>query len=339
MAISVADLRENYSATAILDFDRDSVVTRLFDRSWETELRNAYKVHIPKPDLNVTVSAYTRHSTASAQRGWGVSNRPEQSFIELAADQPFRVANEIDYDDEIELPISYFNRYRNEQTTKIGQYIEDNLVTFLAGQTYSSSDDTATSLTFGVTGSGTSGAWIGADGETFGADKAASLKLVHDAIKKVRTQMALKNVLGEHSLSPEGGRLTRGVWLIMRPELFDVESDYLESLGLSYDRLNDSLFVNGSIFGAGQYIGALKGVALWTTTALPKPTGSGSSSYWDCYASIPGALTLAVKPGVVQTLTPETNPDDATWAIRQKGAFGRAVIHPNYLYRLRVRAG
>ena len=337
MPISTTDLRQNYSATAAIDFDRDVVLTRLFDRSWEGELRNTYSTRIPKPNWNVEVSSYTRHSTSSAQRGWGTSNRPDQGWVDLATDQTFRVANEIDYDDEIELPISYFNRYRAVQTTKIGQYIEDNLVTWLAGQTYSAAADTATSITFGTAGSGTTGAWVAADGTTLGPDATASQKLVHNAIKKVRSEMAQNNVLGQHSLAPEGGRLSAGVWFVMRPELFDIESDYLESLGLSYDRLNDSLFVEGSIFGGGQYVGSLKGVALWTTTALPV-AGTVANSYWDCYASIPGAMTLAVKPGVVQTLTPETNPDDATWCIRQKGAFGRALIEPQHLYRLRIRA-
>ncbi len=337
MAITTADLRQNYSQTAIFDFDRDTVVTRLFDRTFEADLRNSYQVSIPKPDLNVSVGTYTRHSTTAANRGWGTSNRPDFDSITLQADQNFRVANEIDWDDENELPIRLFNRFRAEQTRKIGQHIEDNLVTFLGAQTFSAADDTATSITFGTAGTGSSGAWIAADGETLGADRDASRKLVHDAIRKVRSSMAIKNVLGPHSLSPEGGRLTRGVWMIMRPELFDIESDYLESLGLNYDRLSESLLVNGSIFGNAQYIGSLKGVALWTTTALPI-AGTVSNSYWDCYASIPGAAALAVKTGVVQTLTPETNPDDATWAIRQKGAFGRVMVDPQYLFRLRIRA-
>lgn len=319
MAIELTDLSEAYTASAVFDFDREPIVPRLMDRSGEALAMsaNGYKVHIPKPDMNVAVNSYTRGSDT----GFGTMQQPAQEFVTVTVDQNWRVSNGIPYDDEDETEFSYFDNYREAQTRGIGKHTEDTILTGADGWTFATAQTIA---------EGSASKYIAPDGSLTGTNAS---KMPYNVIRRLSLALATQNVLGPASLDPLSGNMSRGAWLLVRPEIFDVLSEYFLDKNLHFDRLNESLLVSNSIFEAQPYQGMLKGIAIFSTSAL-KP--ASSTRPWVGYGGLVQGWTLTVKPGVVQTFSPQTNPDDSDWMVRQKGRFGYNRLNSNYLFKYTI---
>ena len=161
-------------------------------------------------------------------------------------------------------------------------------------------------------------------------------KLPLTALRQFRRRLVLKSALGPVSLNPLNGQLSdRSAFLLMHPTIFDVFQEYLEDEKIGFDRLTESLLVSDGIFDTEQFGGTFKRVTLFATPAIP-PALASPDTDWVFYGALPRAAAFAIKPGVIRTWTPQTNPVDRTWSLDQVGQFGRVALDNSYLYRITI---
>jgi len=321
MAFDVpADLVQLYSAQTTIEINTGSILPNLLDRRWEPELQSAYRTKIPNPTYNTPASAFTRGGD------WKTATVGAQTFINFDIDQYLEVGQTIDWLDVVELPINYLDRFRQSQRVQLNKGIEANLIAALEGLV--------------TWTSGTNEFRYGDSTDNLARDTlkpatAAATQELIDSIFDIGVTYAKSGVIGPLAATPLGG-VVGGLWCLMVPEIFRYLAAALLDKKYSLDTLTDPILRRQSVFNTGAYQGSLGNVQIFSHPGLTYPTqGSGQSDHVYTYIGVPQAMAFALRPPIVQFITPDQNQTGPDYLLRQIVPFGRVGVNTGLVNRIR----
>lgn len=193
---TAAALTVAYSAKSTVQLNREAIMLRAMDRSYETELQTNLDVKIPNPNYNVR----SRTRTGPTQN-WQDGNEGMIEYLDhLLVNTPVEVSSIVDYRAARRTPIDYLNRLRSQQIADANVSLENLVVTAL---------DSATIVETKI-GSNTNR--VGADGMAVGDGRTLPRRLIDAYI----VRMARANAIGTAALSPIGGQLVECGALCLR---------------------------------------------------------------------------------------------------------------------------
>ncbi len=312
MAFNIpADLTIAYSELSAIQIRQASIIPPLLDRRWEPLAQTQYTVNIANPSYNTTATAYTRDGNFKALL------TSDQAYISLVMSQHGEVGNALHYLDEIETPLNYLNGIRSDQSISMANYIDSNLLTYIAGLSYHANQ------TIRSTTTSAANVW----------------DISNDAYGNSVGQLLYRqiNEYGDEMLSigaiNGGGESPSDFWCLMSVKQFRAVVDYLQGRNFSLDPLTESMLTRSSVFQQGYYRGMLNGVTL---VVQPKhdPEGDASSAgddvnmFFGCRQSI----AFAERTPFMQFIRAEENQTTPDHLMRMISTFGRIRVATDTLY-------
>ena len=316
------DLEQAFSRLSTIDVNVGSIMPMLSDRRYEPEVQTINRTHIAKPTYNKKVVKRARGDD------WKSTSTGSQEFITLIVVQEAEIDTELERLDAMELPLNYLERERMAQVAALRLEIEEDCIGLIDTD---ANYDTSRTYAVGTAGSD----FIDKDGTSTGSVINIG-KGILDSIRKFNIYLGNKGALGPASGMQIGGMLgSRN--LVTGLEEFDALDQYLQSEKLSYDRLTDELLTSNSIFANEDYMGTLKGVNIFATPKITKPSANGAANFRNSYMFLPNAWAYAQRPSLVVMIDPVRNQTNGpNYIMRQIANYGYVVLDSQWLTRIQV---
>ena len=312
MAIASEDRLQVWSAQTAIELRQKALMYNLLDHSWEAPwVAGAESVTIPIPDFvhNTTPTPDEGVNASSRARGadWADAQNLDSDVVKLTRSGGFSTANQVLWEDALELPWDAVGRTRSRQVYALRRQIDTAMYTAARAAA-------GTTITTGA-----AGATFVSRTAPYTYTLAAGVRHpVLTAIEAFALVAYRANVIdGEGSPTGGAGR----PFIILPPELSMSLSQYMETQGIHFDPLSSELLKENPAAMAGQYMGNLRGVSVYSWNAIAVPTGTNN---WTAYAGVREAMAVGIRPPIVQYFPPETNQvsDNPQHLMRQAGDYG-----------------
>ena len=327
MAIALTDLRQIYSSTTALALDRRPIIPQLLDRSWDQDIAQGGVAKIPVVNFNAAATDYTRGADYKDKLTSAIT------YQDMSLNQAKEVGNEVDYSDPDRLPIALLEGLRASQTRSLATAVEDNLAHYLTADNASNIDyENNNKLSRGsstnhlnINGTITEGA--------AGTVRAYVREMIDDFVEL----MVTRNAAGEASEPTRLGAAVgpAAMWCVLSPKLMRLFLDDLKAQKIPLDQLNDDLHRNAAVFSTALYKGNYSGVEMFTTSAIPVPTGSND---WKFVMGMPQAVAYSPGRPVVGIWPPGEYQSGPKWALTQVVPFARRLVNASILILGRIKS-
>ena len=329
MAYGTADYVKAWASRTVVELRRTlmmlNLTTQDFTAPW---VNGANQVMIPKPDwaANNTPNPDEGVSAETRARGgsWPTARRGDQDLVTFQRSGGFAAANEVLWEDAIELPWPAVERTRSRQTYEMRKEIDEAIYAAITAEI---AGETSTP-NFEALGSNTNSI----SRTTGKAANAAAKALIYEAIDDFSLKLANMDVDGD-------GDSVGQKYVIMRPTLFRIFREYMIDKGLSWDTLTADLLRNNSVLVGRGYQGRVLGIDVFSSTTVPAPSSTAGSNSaanrgrnHQILAGVRMGTAAAVRAPIVQFLNPSENQVSAQPAhlLRQAGDYGVAVLETSF---------
>ena len=248
-------------------------------------------VWIPRPNWAGSANDEGVDSETRARSGnWATAKKIDASGVFLTRSGGYTVANEVDWEDALELPWAAVDRTRSRQVYDMRHQID----TAIYDAVFAMPSST-------ITG-GVSNATFVSRAAPWGYTIAGTAKHpVMEVIDRFSLAMFRADAIDGES-SPTG---QAGVpFMILQPELIASLRDWMRAEKLAFDPLTMELLRDNPGMAGRGYIGNLSGVQLYSWNHLAIPVGSNN---WAAYAGITQAAAVGMRPTLTQYFMPQDN--------------------------------
>jgi len=302
--INAADVNTVHSMMTAITFIRGQSLAGLCSRAFEGDLANARSTVIHLPNLSATVPA-------SRGRNDAYDNRSELGATQIKheIDQHYESGFKISYIDEIEVPWATVAQAEEAMTANMAKQIDDQIWAYIAALTTKTLTSKTLAFAAGDTtkedGSGDNGNAgkvglfsYGSDNNDIPAtgvpESNTARGYIYQFLNDVLLRFRRRNV--SMGVNIGGDARYNEVFAVFPPELVDVLVDDMAAKNYHWDELTSTIVRNRAILETAQYTGAVNGIRVFASNAIPAPTESKTTAKWKFFAGTPAALLLSIRP-------------------------------------------
>lgn len=295
------DMQELYAATTVAELRQNSKWLMLTSQQdtmeWANGGAKSQKVNIPN-------WAYTADADAGAAgnqpaginvvdraRGgaWTAAISGRSDTLEFTRSDGSQASNEIDVEDEAELPWPVAEQTRSRQMYQMRQSVDAKIFAAWIGGIGTGSAEQTT---------------LGAAADTISRSNPLTTaglgyELVYHALRAYSVKLERR---GAFSLESDSiGR----AFVVMPPEFWDGFEAWMLNKGYGWDELTEEMLVQGRTMGMGDFRKRMKGLDIFVENKIAVP----SSGNWNFYGGVRESWRANVRrlPGYVQMFEPAEN--------------------------------
>lgn len=302
---SLDEMAELWSANVVEELRQDSMMLQLMSQADTERWANgeAKEVKIPVPNWAYTADADT--STGGNQpagvravdraRGgaWTEAISGRSSTLPFTRQAGSQVSNEIDVEDEAELPWDVTGQTRDRQDYVLRRDVDAKLFSAWTSGIGTGATETVTL--------GAAADTISISGDYSGAGDA--YELIFRAFERFRILCKRRNVDSMESDSLGRKFAILPIELVTGLERWMLDKDF------HWDELTSQLLTQGQVNAMGMFERRLKGIDVYCDNNVTVPSGSGANDYWEFYMGVRPTWRANVRTlrGYTQVLEPSEN--------------------------------
>ena len=283
-------------------------------RRW---VAGAHTVYIPAPAW----ASRTAPSVRARGGNWGSAQQGSQVNIAFTRSGGYTDADEIPWEDAMELPWPVVEETRSRQRYEMGKSID--------GAIYSAM---RTGL---ASGSKTK---FGTDTNNIArtAPYAAATDTARGYPKAILKAFNLK--MKRAGAFDQGSDAVGRVYAVMAPEVFNVLTDDMEQGSYGWDLLTADLLRNNSVLANATFEGRLYGVDVFSWNGVSVPTGTND---WIINCGARAAMAADVRAPLVQYFPPSQNQKSSApaYLFQQAGDYAYAELSEALLHEYSIDGG
>ena len=317
--IPTAVLRKQFSTRSTREARARLIALNTGSRNHEADLQDARSVDIPTITVESNIGDQARGGDFPAP---GRIRQTNQTMT-VNDGKTTTVPIELEAIDDNNLP--YVDTIRSRQRYDLEKEIEDDFWTYMDGLTFASDQvielGSATVRLDPVTG------------KPVGTD---AINLVRDGIREGQLYFQDNDILaptgdsGPDTINPNEMPAIAG-----QPRVIKNLIDQQEDSGSPIARDFAARF--GGVYASGAYRGEYRYGRLFSTSSIPKPTGSGNASTpWNIYMYTRDAFEMAVRPFKVWVREPE-HTGGTNMELVQNVRWARLRVNALHIVRIRIR--
>ena len=328
MAYGLADLQKLWSATTIVELREESLWLNLCTQNEDTARWRSgiHTVNIPAPDWagNDTPNPSEGVVAESRARGgnWATPRRGDQDVIPFTRSGGFSTANEVLYEDAMELPWPVVERTRSRQIYTLRRQIDHGIYSRVNASVPSGAGNT---IALGSNANSISRT------PPYAAANNNARGLPREILRQYASFLERQNVDGP-------GDDVGQKYVVMAPEVFAVLLLDMEQDNYSWDLLTEDLLRNNSILGSRGFRGRLHGLDLFSWNGIGIPGAGGN---WEITCGVKAAQAAEAREPVAQYFDPNTNQvsDAPGHLLRQVGDYAHAGLVPSLMRKYTIDGG
>lgn len=320
MAFTAEQYQQAWSSATFGEVRRKSLMFGLTSRmNTEAWVNGSTVVNIPLP-------AWTNVASTDRARGanWVAAKDVSQTLKKFERSGGLTVANKVLWEDQIEVPWAVVEETRSRQAYEMSKTLDDKVY---AAITAAIAGETSTP-NFQAYGSNTNSI----DRVSGKAANAAAEALPYEIIDDFSLKLA------NSDLDPGDGQALGQKYVVMRPTVFRVLSNYLLDKRYSYDPITTDVLQQNTLFAGASWEGRLKGIDIYSWTGSPMPTGKKSNTAanraanWQVLCGVRNGAIANTRPPLTQFFTPSTNQvsPNPEYLLRQVMEYGHLVMDESY---------
>ena len=320
MAFATGEWLEAWARATIFELRRKSLWINLMNSEGTAPwIAGAKEVSLPKP-------VWTEAAATNRARGgdWATAAEVGQDTVIFKRTGGSQVANNVLWEDAIEIPWPLIDELRSRQAYEIAKRLDDQLYTYLVGSSGIASADEVTY--------GTATRYI-ARAAPYTATGTKAGELIWEALDDYQLKLERANALD--GVGDSVGQM----YAVLPPELFRVLREDMEARKLSWDLMTSELFRSGGILSGGKpYQGRLLGIDIFSWNGIAVP---GSGEDWKMVCGARAGMAAAARPALVQFFSPSENQISTAvgYLSRQTHEFGQAMLASNVFTEATIKAG
>ena len=287
MSYTTEDYLLAFSARTVQQLRQEAIWLNLTTQNQDTRrwVRGAHTVRLNSPDwtFNSTPTPDEGVNPVTRARGgaWPTALRGDQDVLNFTRSGGYAAANEILWEDLLELPWPVADETRARQVYEMQQSIDEDIYADVLGGIAGADTDrlgTATSLFL------SRAAPYSATGDVG--------KLVMDIIDDYSLKCQLNNV--NSNVSDSVGRK----YAVMNPAVFRQLVVYLRAQKYSWDTLTSQLLQENRVLASRGYMGRLAGVDIisWNGSAIPPAGAAAGTNDWHVVCGVSAAWMADTRP-------------------------------------------
>jgi len=318
------------SAQTLEEFRQEAIWLNLTSQT-DTEgwaSGSAHSVQFNRPDWAKNDTPSPKEGVAASNRArggnWATARRGAADVLTFSRTAGFSEANEILWEDAMEIPWPVVEQTRRRQVYVMRKAIDEGLyANILAG--IASADTTrigtATSVFLPRAAPYTPTGDVG--------------ELIFQIIEDYSLKLEMMDV---NSPSSDG---VGGKYIVMSPACFRALLKFMREEKYSWDPLTADILRENRIFAERGYRGRLSDLDIisWSGIPIPAAGTTAGTNDWPIICGIRGAWRANVRPTLTQVFTPETNQisDAPAHLMRQAGDYAALEIHGGLMHRYNLR--